>query len=34
MTLTTGATIQAHQLTKRYGPVVAVGGLTFDVVPG
>ena len=34
MTPTTGATIQARQLTKRYRPVVAIDGLTFDVVPG
>ena len=26
--------IQVRQLTKRYGPVVAVDGLTFDVAPG
>ncbi len=34
MTPTTGMTIQAHQLTKRYGPVLAVDGLTFEVLPG
>ena len=28
----TGMTIQAHQLSKRYGPVVAVDGLTFEVL--
>ena len=27
-------TIQAHQLTKRYGPTLAVDGLTFEVLPG
>jgi len=27
-------TIQAHQLTKRYGPVLAVDGLSFQVLPG
>ena len=31
---TTGMTIQAHQLTKRYGSVVAVDGLSFQVLPG
>jgi ABC-2 type transport system ATP-binding protein len=30
----TGMTIQAHQLTKRYGPTLAVDGLTFEVLPG
>ncbi len=30
----TGMTIQAHQLTKRYGPTLAVDGLTFQVQPG
>jgi ABC-2 type transport system ATP-binding protein len=34
MTPTTGATIEAHQLTKRYGPVVAADGLSFQVQPG
>jgi ABC-2 type transport system ATP-binding protein len=26
--------IEARELTKRYGPVTAVDGLTFDVHPG
>jgi ABC-2 type transport system ATP-binding protein len=26
--------IQARGLTKRYGPALAVDGLTFDVLPG
>ena len=26
--------IEVRGLTKRYGPVVAVDGLTFDVAPG
>jgi ABC-2 type transport system ATP-binding protein len=30
----TGMTIQAHQLTKRYGPTLAVDGLTLQVQPG
>jgi ABC-2 type transport system ATP-binding protein len=33
-TSTAGTTIQAHQLTKRYGPVLAVDGLSFEVQPG
>jgi ABC-2 type transport system ATP-binding protein len=31
---TTGMTIQAHQLTKHYGSVLAVDGLSFSVQPG
>ncbi|HZD72734.1 MAG TPA: ATP-binding cassette domain-containing protein [Actinomycetota bacterium] len=31
---TTGMTIHAEGLTKRYGPTLAVDGLTFEVLPG
>jgi ABC-2 type transport system ATP-binding protein len=31
---TTAMTIRAHQLTKRYGPVLAVDALSFQVLPG
>jgi ABC-2 type transport system ATP-binding protein len=32
--MSTGATIQARGLTKRFGSTVAVDGLSFDVLPG
>jgi ABC-2 type transport system ATP-binding protein len=34
MMATIGMTIQAHQLTKRYGLTLAVDGLSFEVLPG